>query len=79
MCTSVTNTDTNEIVDTVAELQAMLELPKNLLVYAEGYNSAPPDCCLCPIDIKATVEPMGYGYRAVDGYSMDVEIHKIQT
>lgn len=44
------------------------------LIKEEGYTSIADDCCLCQVDVKATVEAAGWKYHEVDGDYMDVEV-----
>jgi len=71
MCTEVRNTLTNEIAESPDELRRMLGLP-DLVIYP-GYKRIDDACCLCQVDVRASLEAAGWKYHARDHDPMDVE------
>lgn len=73
MCTNVYNKATDTEADSPAELRTLLGAA---LVPAEGYSEIDDECCLCQVDVKASVERAGFTYTIIDGDPMDVVIDK---
>jgi hypothetical protein len=71
MCTRVHNQDTDRDAETQKELRDMLG---GVALVKDG--PVRDHCCLCQVDVEATVRAAGFDYAMVDSDPMDVIISK---
>lgn len=72
MCVQVRNVETLDEAESPAELRRMLGVKD--LILAHGYSTLNEECCLCQVDVEATVKAAGWKYAEVDHDFMDVEV-----
>lgn len=72
MCVQVRNVKTQEEAESPEELRRMLGVKD--LVLAHEYKTIAEDCCLCQVDVEATVTKAGWKYAERDNDYMAVEV-----
>lgn len=73
MCDRIYNRDTNEEIETVGGLCALVGRP---LVLVHEDDPDPDDCCLCNTDHIGILTAAGYDWEATNGDTTDIVISK---
>lgn len=72
MCIQVYNLITHEEVESPSELRRMLGVTK--LIPAYNSDVIDDNCCLCQVNVKATIFAAGWNYSEANGDFMEVEV-----
>lgn len=76
MCHFVIRDD--EVFETMGELEELV--PREDWVYdpVYGYEHYDPECCLCPLDLQATMKRAGYSTTMMDSQALIVEKEEVE-